>query len=157
MSSTANRPKGPNGPNRAILHGRGSRKRSTEVSVAGRATLRYLRAPAQKTRLVIDQIRGRKVDEAFTMLRFSKKSVAADVLKLLRSAVANTENNPDAAMLDPDELWVTRAEVGEGPIIKRIQPQPMGRAFPIHKRQCHVTLEVGAPVSGETAKTTGKD
>lgn len=143
---------------KAVLHVRGARKRRAEILVAGRATLRYLRAPAQKTRLVIDQIRGKRVDEAFSILRFSKKSVSDDVLKLLRSAVANTENSPDAAMIDPDELWVTRAEVGEGPLIKRIQPQPMGRAFPIHKRQCHVTLEVGTPISaGEPQAGAGKD
>lgn len=115
-----------------------------KVSVASTATLRHLRSSAQKTRLVIDQIRGRRVDEARALLRASKKAVARDLLKLLTSAVANTENLPGGAgMLDADELFVTRAEVGQGPVLKRIQPAPMGRAFPIHKRTCHVTLELG--------------
>ena len=132
------------------------RRRRVEVTLAGKATLRYLRAPAQKTRLVIDAIRGRRVDDAFAFLKTSRKSVAGDLLKLLTSAVANAENAPDAAMVDVDELWVTRAEVGEGPVLKRIQPAPMGRAFPILKRQCHVTLEVGAPArAGETSGRKG--
>jgi len=119
-------------------------RKGAKVSVASSATLRYLRSSAQKTRLVVDQIRGRRVDEARALLRASKKAVARDLLKLLTSAVANTENAPGGAgMLDAEELYVTRAEVGEGPALKRIQPAPMGRAFPIQKRTCHVTFELG--------------
>ena len=120
-------------------------RKSTALTVASLATLRYLRSSAQKTRLVVDQIRGKRVDEARALLKTSRKSVARDVLKLLMSAVANTENRPEAAgMIDQDELYVTRAEVGEGPAMKRIQPAPMGRAYPIRKRTCHVTLELGS-------------
>ena len=118
-------------------------RHADKVNVASSATLRYLRASAQKTRLVVDQIRGRRVDEARALLRASNKAVARDLLKLLTSAVANTENSPGGGMLDAEELYVTRAEVGQGPVLKRIQPAPMGRAFPIHKRTCHVTFELG--------------
>lgn len=127
----------------------------SKASIASTATLRYLRSSAQKTRLVIDQIRGRRVDEARALLRVSKKAVARDVLKLLTSAVANTENAPGGAgMLDAEELYVTRAEVGEGPSLKRIQPAPMGRAFPIQKRTCHITLELGT--LGETRPASSR-
>jgi large subunit ribosomal protein L22 len=110
----------------------------------GRARLRYLGTSAQKTRLVVDQIRGQQVDSAFAFLRHCKKGVAVDILKLLRSAVANTENGPEAAMLDTADLYVSRAQVDQGPSLKRIQPAPMGRAYPILKRQCHVTIELAA-------------
>ena len=126
-----------------------ARKGSTLTS-ASSATLRYLRASAQKTRLVVDQIRGHRVDAARAMLMASRKAVARQVLKLLQSAVANTENRPEVmAMADVDELYVTRVEVGEGPSMKRIQPAPMGRAYPIIKRTCHVSSELGS--LGKTA------
>ena len=116
----------------------------TGTAPAGRAKLRYLGTSAQKTRLVVDQIRGQQVDSAFAFLRHCKKGVAADILKLLRSAVANTENGPEGAMLDTADLYVSRAQVDQGPSLKRIQPAPMGRAYPILKRQCHVTIELAA-------------
>ena len=118
-------------------------RRGRKVSQLTRGRLRYLRASAQKTRLVVDQIRGRRVDAARALLRNSRKAVARDVLKLLMSAVANTENRAEAGLVDTDELFVTRAFVDEGPVAKRIQPAPMGRAFPILKRSCHVTIELG--------------
>jgi large subunit ribosomal protein L22 len=126
--------------------GRVSAARRTEkVAVASTAKLRYLRASAQKTRLVVDQIRGLRVDEARAYLKNSIKRVAKDVLKLLQSAQANTEAQGEkAAMFDADELYVTRACVDEGPMMKRTQPAPMGRAYPIHKRTCHVTIELGS-------------
>jgi large subunit ribosomal protein L22 len=123
-----------------------ARARKTEkLAVASTAKLRYLRASAQKTRLVVDQIRGLRVDEARAILKNSVKRVAHDVLKLLQSAQANTESRPDsAAMFDVDDLYVTRAWVDEGPTQKRTQPAPMGRAYPIRKRTCHVTIELGS-------------
>ena len=114
------------------------------VTVASTARMRYLGSSAQKTRLVVDQIRGKRVDEARAYLRSCRKSVAHDILKLLMSALANTEARPDkAAMIDADELVVTRAQVDQAPSLKRIQPAPMGRAYPILKRYCHVTIELG--------------
>ena len=130
-------------------------RKTKELRVASMARLRYLKASAQKTRLVVDQIRGLRVDEARAILRVSQKAVARDLLKLLMSAVANTENAPGGGgMIDTEELYVTRAEVGQGPTMKRIQPAPMGRAFPIHKRSCHVTLELGTLSSAPRQSTS---
>lgn len=126
-------------------------RKNEKLAVASTAKLRNLRASAQKTRLVIDQIRGLRVDEARAILMNSVKRVSKDVLKLLMSAQANTESRPEAAaMFDPDDLYVTRAWVDEGQMMKRTQPAPMGRAYPIHKRTCHITIELGslaAPVA----------
>ena len=114
--------------------------------------MRHLRASAQKTRLVVDVIRGMRVDDARAYLKNSIKRVARDVLKVLQSAQANTESRPEAAaMFDADDLFVTRAVVDEGPIMKRSQPAPMGRAYPIHKRTCHVTIELGSIGSAPAA------
>jgi large subunit ribosomal protein L22 len=108
------------------------------------ATLKYLKASPQKVRLVADLVRGKKVDEALSILRFTKKSCAKDLEKLLRSAVANAENSENG--VDSDELVVSRIYVNEGPREKRIQPAPMGRAFRIQKRKAHVTVHVSDEV-----------
>ncbi len=109
-----------------------------------RATLRYMKVSAHKVRLVADQLRGRRVEEAYQVLRFSKKGSAKDLEKLLRSAVANAENSDDPA--DVDELVVSKIYVDEGPTEKRIQPASMGRAHRILKRQSHVTIHVSDDV-----------
>ena len=109
-----------------------------------KATLRYLKASPQKVRLIADAIRGKKVEEAIQILRFTKKLAAKDLEKLLRSAVANAENGEAAA--DVDDLVVSKIWVDEGPREKRIQPAPMGRAFRIQKRQAHVTVVVSDEV-----------
>jgi large subunit ribosomal protein L22 len=108
------------------------------------ATLRYLKASPQKVRLVADLVRGRKVDEALQILRFTRKAVAKDLEKLVRSAVANAENREDGA--DVDELVVSKIYVNEGPREKRIQPAPMGRAFRVQKRKSHITVHVSDEV-----------
>lgn len=108
------------------------------------ATLRYLKVSPQKVRLVADLVRGRKVDEAIQILRFTKKTSARDLEKLLRSAVANAENVEGG--VDVDELVVSKIYVNEGPREKRIQPAPMGRAYRIIKRQSHVTVHVSDEV-----------
>ena len=110
-----------------------------------RAQLRYLKASPQKVRLVVDLVRGRKVEEALEILRYTKKTCAKDLEKLVRSAVANAENSEAGA--DVDELVVSRIYVNEGPREKRIQPAPMGRAYRIQKRQSHVTVEVSDEVA----------
>ena len=121
-----------------------SRKRKKgEPETVSRAKVRYLRGSAQKARLVVDQIRGKRVDEAGDLLKNSRKRAAQHLYKVLMSALANTENAPDAALIDTDELRVVRCFVDEGPVMKRIRPRAMGRAFPIHKRTCHVTVELG--------------
>jgi len=108
------------------------------------ATLRYLKVSPQKVRLVADLIRGKKVDEALSILRFTKKHSAKDLEKLLRSAIANAENSE--AGVDADDLVVSKIYVNEGPREKRIQPAPMGRAYRIQKRKAHVTVHVSDEV-----------
>jgi len=115
------------------------------------ATLRYLKASPQKVRLVVDLVRGRKVEEAIQILHFTNKLVAKDLEKLLRSAVANAENSEAGA--DVDELVVSKIYVDEGPREKRIQPAPMGRAFRIIKRQSHVTVHLSDEVKAINARS----
>ncbi len=113
------------------------------------ARLRYLQASPQKVRLVADQIRGKDVQEAANLLLLSKKSAADSLRKLLQSAIANAENQDD--QLDIDRLYVKEIFVDPGPTLKRIRPQPMGRAFRILKRQSHVTIKLDSRVSGSEA------
>ena len=109
------------------------------------ARLRYLQASPQKVRLVADQIRGKNVQEAANILLLSKKSAADSLRKLLQSAIANAENLDD--QLDVDRLFVKEIFVDGGPTLKRIRPQPMGRAFRILKRQSHVTIKLDSRTS----------
>jgi|TARA_B110000879_G_scaffold9595_1_gene12392 large subunit ribosomal protein L22 len=97
------------------------------------------RISAQKARLVVDQIRGKRVDEALTILAYSPKKAAQLVKKVLDSAIANAEHNNG---LDVDELAVVTAFVDEGTTMKRISPRAKGRADRILKRSCHITLKV---------------
>jgi large subunit ribosomal protein L22 len=108
------------------------------AGLVGHARLRYLGTSAQKARLVVDLIRGRRVEEAMGTLRFTPKAVAREILKVLDSAVANARvKKPE---VDVDRLVVGTAFVDGGPSLKRIRPAPMGRAFRVQKRMCHVTL-----------------
>jgi large subunit ribosomal protein L22 len=118
------------------------------------ATLRYLKASPQKVRLVADLVRGKKVDEALSILRFTRKSCAKDLEKLLRSAVANAENKE--ANVDTDDLVVSKIYVNEGPREKRVQPAPMGRAYQIQKRKAHVTVHVSDEVKAVNERSGGK-
>jgi large subunit ribosomal protein L22 len=124
------------------------------------ATLKYLKASPQKVRLIVDLVRGKKVEEALHILRFTRKSAAKDLEKLVRSAVANAEQKENAP--DVDELVVSKIYVNEGPREKRVQPAPMGRAYRIQKRKSHVTVHVSDEVkavnarSGETKKTASR-
>jgi large subunit ribosomal protein L22 len=116
-----------------------------------RAIQRTVRQSARKMRLVIDQIRGRGVPEAYAILRFSKKHAAKQIHKVLKSAVANVEQRAqrENVPLDVDALRVRYAVVNEGPALKRFTSAAMGRATPIRKRTSHVEIHVAAP---ETAK-----
>lgn len=110
------------------------------------AIQRSTRQSPYKMRLVIDQIRGKNVNEALGLLKFSKKHAAVQISKTLSSAVANAEyaarqNNES---LDVDTLYVKHAIVNEGPKIKRFMPAAQGRATPIQKRTSHVHIVVGA-------------
>jgi len=110
------------------------------------AIQRSARQSPYKMRLVIDQIRGKNVNEALGLLRFSKKHAAKQIEKTLNSAVANAEHaaRQSNESLDVDELYVKHAIVNEGPKIKRFMPAAQGRATPIQKRTSHVHIVVGA-------------
>ena len=108
------------------------------------ATLKYLKASPQKVRLIVDLVRGKKVEEALQILRFTRKGAAKDLEKLVRSAVANAEQTDNAP--DVDDLVVSKIYVNEGPREKRVQPAPMGRAYRIQKRKAHVTVHVSDEV-----------
>ena len=103
------------------------------------ATAKYLRLSTRKTRLVVQAIRGRPVEEAAALLKFMPQGAARDVAKVLKSATANAENNLN---LSADDLFVVDAIANEGPTIKRFQPRAQGRAFPIHKPMTHITIVV---------------
>ncbi len=101
------------------------------------AKARYVRTSAQKTRLVVDLIRGKKADDALAQLNNSNKAVSKVVAKVLKSAIANAENT---FHLDVDSLYVKRAFVDEGPTLKRMRARAMGRGVTIRKRSSHITI-----------------
>jgi large subunit ribosomal protein L22 len=103
------------------------------------AKLKGAQISAQKVRLVADQVRGLRVEEALGLLEFSSKKAAHIVRKLLDSAIANAENNEGA---DVDELKVSSIFVDEGMTMKRLRPRAKGRADRILKRSCHITIKV---------------
>ena len=109
-----------------------------------KAIARHIRMSPRKVRLVVDQIRGRSVNEAYAILQFSKKAASEPVGKTLRSAVANAQYRAqdDGEVLDVDELMVSRAFVDEGATLRRWRARAMGRASPIRKRTSHITVVV---------------
>jgi large subunit ribosomal protein L22 len=109
--------------------------------VRAEATAKYIRTSAQKAGLVLDLIRGKNVNMALSALQFSRKSVARDVAKVLRSAVANAQQK-EAFGGDVGRLFVSKCHANNGPSQKRVRPAPMGRAFRIVKRTTHLTVEV---------------
>lgn len=108
-----------------------------EPAVTVRASAKYVRIAPRKVRLVADQVRGLGIDDARDLLRFSPRSAARDIGKLIDSAAANAENNHD---LIADDLRVTEIFVDEGPTLKRYRPRAQGRATPIHKRTSHISV-----------------
>jgi large subunit ribosomal protein L22 len=104
------------------------------------ARLRYLMGSPQKVRLVADLIRGKDVQEAANILQVANKAAARPLEKLLRSAVANAENRDES--VDVDRLFVKEIFVDGGPMLKRLRPAPMGRAFRVLKRQSHITIKL---------------
>jgi len=104
------------------------------------ARLRYLQGSAQKVRLVADLIRGKAVQEAVNTLEMANKNAARPLKKLLKSAIANAENREEH--VDLDRLYVKEIFVDRGPMAKRVQAAPMGRAFRILKRQSHITIKL---------------
>lgn len=100
-----------------------------------KAKLRYLRISARKTRLVVDLVRGKHVEDAINILSFTPRAASEPVRKLIESAVANAE----AKDADVDALFVKEITVDEGPTLRRFRPRAMGRATRINKRTSHVT------------------
>ena len=122
-----------------------------------RAEMRYLRVSPQKARLVLELIKGRKVEEARNTLLFTKKRVAAHVGKLLQSALDNAnflsaEKNLD---VDLDNLYVKNAIANDGPRMKRIRPAPQGRAYRYQRRIAHITLVLAERGNGSVHSASG--
>src|SRR5579862_9465111 len=118
------------------------------TQIEGVAKARYARVSPQKARLVIDLIRGKRAEEALHTLHFTKKRVAKDIEKTLRSAIANAERKAEDSgeTLDVDQLYVTTCYVNEGPRWKRMRPAPMGRGFRYQKRTSHIVVAVAEHV-----------
>src|SRR3954462_432677 len=122
-----------------------------------RAQAKWLRMSPRKARLVAEHIRGRSVPEARTVLAFTQRAAAREIEKVLRSAVANAETNPNLNW-NGDDLIVSTVYVDEGPTIKRWQMRARGRLGRIHKRTCHITIKVAqrpeapVPAAGRTEK-----
>ena len=108
-----------------------------DAPIVVRASARYLRSSPRKVRLVADQVRGLPIDDARALLRFSPKSAARDVAKLIDSAAANAENNHD---LVADDMRIAEIHVDSGPTLRRWRPRARGRATKIDKRTSHLSV-----------------
>jgi large subunit ribosomal protein L22 len=104
-----------------------------------KAHLKYVRISPRKVQIVCDLIRGKSVGTAMAILMQTRKSASEPMIKLLKSAAANAENNHE---MDPERLYVSEVYATPGPIIKRIMPRAQGRAYRINKRTSHVTIAV---------------
>ena len=129
--------------------------------VEAQATSKYLRTSAQKAGLVLELIRGKDVNHALATLKYTRKAIAEDISKLLRSAIANAQQK-DGFGGDVDRLFVSACYANQGPSQKRVRPAPMGRAFRVLKRTAHLTVHVSerpqkavAVAAGETKKRAG--
>ena len=122
--------------------------------VEAHAIAKYVRSSAQKAGLVMDLIRGREVNQALATLRFTRKSVAHDIEKVLRSAIANAQQKEGFGG-DVERLYVLACYANQGPSMKRVRPAPMGRAYQVLRRTTHVTVCVaeqeGAVVASDAA------
>ncbi|MDQ3071138.1 MAG: 50S ribosomal protein L22 [Acidobacteriota bacterium] len=122
--------------------------------VQAEATAKYVRTSAQKAGLVLELIRGKDVNHALSTLAFARKSVAKDIEKVLRSAIANASTKEGFGG-DVDRLYVAAAFAGQGPSLKRVRPAPMGRAFRVVKRSAHLTVKVAERPEKKTAVAAG--
>ncbi|MFL6331768.1 MAG: 50S ribosomal protein L22 [Pyrinomonadaceae bacterium] len=125
------------------------------------ASAKYLRGSAQKARLVVDMIRGKRVGEALAILQFTNKRAAGHIEKCLRSAIANATEKAERqnVAVDPDELIVKTAFVDMGPTKhrRRVRPAPQGRAYREQRHFCHVTVQVSTGQEEAPAKGKGKN
>ena len=127
---------------------------NTNDALVARAVLRDIRHTPQKARRIVDLIRGQRVDEALSILKFAPQAAGADVYTLLNSAVANAkQQNP--AIRDASEPWVVEALVDEGRTMKRFRPRAQGRGFRILKRSSHISVAVSdVKVTSKTISRT---
>ena len=102
-----------------------------------RATLKFARISSRKVKIVADLIRGKDVDEALAIMKFTPKASSEVLEKLLKSAIANAENNNG---MDRSKLFIEECYASNGPIMKRVQPRAQGRAYRIEKRMSHITI-----------------
>ena len=109
--------------------------------IQSHATARYVRTSAQKAGLVLALIRGKDVNRALATLKFTRKAIAEDISKVLRSAIANATTKPGFSG-DVDRLFVSACYANQGPSAKRVRPAPMGRAFRVVKRTAHLTVRI---------------
>lgn len=138
-----------------------------------RAEARFMRVSPQKARLVLELIKGRRVEEAMNTLAFTKKGIAPEVQKILRSALENASylSQEKGLDVDMDNLYVKRAVANDGPRLKRIRPAPQGRAYRYQRRMSHIEIAlaekqaqngasvatvVGEEESAQVPKTKGK-
>jgi large subunit ribosomal protein L22 len=125
-----------------------------------RASAKFLRGSPQKARLVVDMIRGKNVNQALAILRFSNKRAALGIEKCVKSAIANANEAAEKANIsvDPDDLWLKAAYVDQGPTKnrRRMRPAPQGRAYKERRHFCHVTILVSSDKQEPAAKGDGK-
>ena len=112
-------------------------EQETYVRNEARATLRYTRISARKVKIVADLIRGKHVDEALAIVKFTPKASSEIIEKLLKSAIANAKNNHD---MKHENLYVAEIYANQGPTLKRIRPAAKGSAVRIRKRTSHITI-----------------
>nr|QUE28835.1 ribosomal protein L22 [Porphyropsis coccinea] len=110
-----------------------------EVKAVGK----YLRMSPTKVRRVLDQIRGKNYKDSMMILEFMPYRCCEPILKIVKSAASNAEHNKN---LNKKDLIITKAYADEGPVMKRFQPRAQGRAFPIHKPTCHISIYVGTNI-----------
>ena len=124
------------------------------TTIEGLAKAKFIRVSPQKARLVIDLIRGHRAEDALQTLQFTRKRVAREVEKVLRSAIANAERKAEDSgeSLDVDELYVTRCFVNDGPRWKRLRPAPFGRVYRYQRRTAHIVVSVTEHVQAATER-----
>ena len=118
-----------------------------------RAYLKYARIAPRKVQIVLDLIRNKPVNLAMAILKHTPKAACEPLEKLLKSAIANAENNHN---MDKNSLYVAECFVTPGPTLKRIRPRAQGRAFQIKKRTSHITIQLATPEVAETNKKASK-
>jgi large subunit ribosomal protein L22 len=118
-----------------------------------RCISRYVRVTPRKMRLVADLVRGKNVNEAINILKFTPRAAALPTLKAIQSAVANLVNLDESGAVNPDLLFVSKIFCDEGPTLHRFMPRAQGRATPILKRTSHLTVIVATPPETAEAAT----